>query len=393
MKQTWRWFGPADQVTPDDMLQAGVQGVVTGLYDHAPGTVWGRDAIAARKAQIAVMKDGTPTHLNWDVVESLPVSEAIKTGQGPVAAHITAYITSMENLAAEGITTICYNFMPVLDWTRTDTAMRLPHGGTCMNFDLVDFAVFDLFILARDGADQDYDMALQDRAKTWHQSMSNDEKQALSRTISAGLPGSTTQLSVDDLRKALACYDGITANGLRQNLKTFLRAVIPTAERLGIKMACHPDDPPWPVLGLPRIVSTVQDLECLVGAVNSPANGLTFCSGSLGARADNDLNAIASRFAERIHFVHLRNVRRATDVVPTSFYEDTHLGGSTDIISLIKTLLDTHLDPSNLPMRPDHGQDILTDLGTNTAPGYPLCGRMRGLAELRGAIFALRASA
>ncbi|MEP3295886.1 MAG: mannonate dehydratase [Pseudoruegeria sp.] len=393
MKQTWRWFGPDDQVTIDDMLQAGVQGVVTGLYDLSPGTVWGNDAIAERKAQIAVMKSGAASHLRWDVVESLPVSETIKSAKGPVQAHIAAYIASMENLAIQGIKTICYNFMPVLDWTRTDTAMQLPHGGTCMNFDLIDFVVFDVFILERENAYKDYDADVCDQARTRHDDMPNSAKAGLSRTICAGLPGSTTQLTIDDLRKALSHYEGVTADKLRQNLKSFLQAVIPAAERLGIKMACHPDDPPWPVLGLPRIVSTEQDLEWLVGCVDSPANGLTFCSGSLDARADNKLNAIAARFADRIHFVHLRNVRRLSDATPTSFFEDTHLGGSTDMISLIKTLLDTHPDPSKLPMRPDHGQDILTDLGTNTAPGYPLCGRMRGLAELRGAILTLRASA
>ncbi|MEP3846866.1 MAG: mannonate dehydratase [Paracoccaceae bacterium] len=389
MKETWRWFGPSDGVTVDHMLQSGVQGVVTGLYDLQPGIVWTPEAIARRQHDIAHMSDGTPSGLAWDVVESLPVSEAIKTQTGDYVSHIANYIQSMEALAAAGIQTICYNFMPVLDWTRTDIAMGLPNGGTCMHFDLVDFAVFDVHLLKREGADQRYDSDIIEQAKERHANMSKDRKAELARTVSAGLPGAATSLSMDDLRAELATYDGIDKDRLRNNLKDFLQAVIPTAERLGLKMACHPDDPPWPVLGLPRIVSTIDDLVWLTEAVDSTANGLTFCSGSLGARADNDLEAIVSRFAQRIHFIHLRNVRRATDQAPTSFFEDAHLDGSTDMIGLLKAILATHPDPQNLPMRPDHGQDILTDLGQNTAPGYPLCGRMKGLAELRGALRAL----
>ncbi|PJI85386.1 D-mannonate dehydratase [Yoonia maricola] len=391
MKQTWRWFGPTDQVTIDDMLQAGVAGVVTGLYNLAPGIIWSRESIAARKAEIAVMNDGTPSGLKWDVVESLPVSETIKTNSGDFAAHIAAYKASLRNLAAEGIRVVCYNFMPLLDWTRTDIAKRMPHGGTAMSFDLADFAMFDMHVLQRIDAAADYTQAISSAATTRFEQTNKAAIDALTTTIVAGLPGAAEHLTLDELHMALATYDDIGPDALRQNLTAFLQAVIPTAEDCGIQMCCHPDDPPWPVLGLPRVVSTQADIAFLLGAVDSHASGLTFCSGSLGARADNDLCAIINQFADRIHFAHLRNVRRADDTVPTSFFEDEHLAGSTDMIAVLRTLLQAHPNPDALPMRPDHGQDILTDLGQNSAPGYPLCGRMKGLAELRGAMMALKA--
>ncbi len=389
MKETWRWFGPSDSVSVENMLQSGVQGVVTGLYHLPPGVVWTQDDIETRQNEIAVKADGAPSGLAWEVVESLPVSEAIKTRTGPFQSHIDAYLTSMEALASAGIDTICYNFMPVLDWTRTDIARPLPHGGTCMYFDLIDFAVFDIFLFERAGAEATYDAETCRAAEARFQDMTEERKQALSKTVTAGLPGAATTLSIEDLRTELSAYDGIGKDDLKHNLKAFLEAVVPTAEKLGLKMACHPDDPPWPVLGLPRIVSTEADLAWLTGAVDSPSNGLTFCSGSLGARADNDLNAIVNRFANRIYFFHLRNVRRLSEACPTSFFEDSHLDGSTDMVSLIRDILATHPTPVTVPMRPDHGQDILTDIGRNPAPGYPLCGRMKGLAELRGVVRAL----
>ncbi len=389
MKQCWRWFGPDDQVTVEDMLQSGVQGVVTGLYNKAAGQVWTRKDIATHQAHIAQTRDGKPSGLQWEVVESLPVSEAIKTRSGPVDEHIANYIRSMEALGAAGIKTICYNFMPLLDWTRTDIAMPLNHGGTCMNFDLIDFAAFDIYILRRVGARKDYQAEVATQAQSRFEMMSPLREQELSRTICAGLPGAVFGFSLPQLREQIATYANIDATRLRENLAAFLKAILPTAERLGLKLACHPDDPPWPVLGLPRIVSTQADLEYLVSCVKSPANGLTYCSGSLGARADNDLVQMAKQFANNIHFAHLRSVNRASDHVPTSFFEDAHLEGSTDMIAVLRALLDHHPRPAHLPLRPDHGQDILSDIGTNSAPGYPLCGRMKGLAELRGALKAL----
>ncbi len=389
MKQTWRWFGPDDDITVDHMLQAGVEGVVTSLYSLAAGTVWPRSLIAARKAEIASMSDSTPSGLLWDVVESLPVSESIKTRTGDYEEHLVAYCQSLENLAAEGIKVICYNFMPVLDWTRTDIAMKLPHGGTCMNFDLTDFAMFDIHILQRELASNDYDSSVTDAALKRFQESTQTTRDALTRTVVAGLPGAVHALTLSELRDALATYKDTDRETLRQNLKAFLEAVVPTAERLGMKLCCHPDDPPWPILGLPRIVSTEDDLAWLTGAVDSVANGITLCTGSLGSRGDNDLCALARRFADRIHFVHLRNVRRATNNGPTSFFEDAHLAGSTDMVEFLHTLVTTHPDIATLPMRPDHGQEILTDIGQNSKPGYPLCGRMRGLAELRGVLLSI----
>lgn len=392
MKETWRWFGPKDNVTLEDMLQAGVQGVVTGLYDQPPGACWSQSKIAARKTDLAQLASGLPSGLQWDVVESLPVSEEIKTRTGAFEDHLTAYCESMENLATENIKLICYNFMPVLDWTRTDIAHRLPHGGTCMSFDLIDFAMFDIHVLQRKTATLDYMPNVVDAAALRIEQATQADLDTLTQTIIAGLPGAANSLTLEGLRDAIARYNDIDQDQLRQHLKAFLEAVIPTAQRLGIKLCCHPDDPPWAVLGLPRIVSTEDDLAWLVDAVDCKANGLTFCSGSLGSRGDNDLCAIATRFAHRIHFVHLRNVCRHNDIGPTSFFEDTHLSGSTDMIRLLQLFLATHPNVDSLPMRPDHGQDILTDLGKNTAPGYPLCGRMRGLAELRGALLALNAT-
>lgn len=391
MKQTWRWFGPDDPVTVSHMLQCGVEGVVTSLYDLPAGEIWERKRIASRKTELAFMPDGTSSGLAWDVVESLPISESIKTRTGAFKKHIHAYCKSLENLAAEGIKLVCYNFMPVLDWTRTNTSMQLKNGATCMSFDLVDFAMFDIHILKRTAATLDYAPDIVNAAKKRFDISTPEVCKRLTKTIVAGLPGSSGSLNLEELRVSLAKYKNIDRDKLRQNLKAFLEAVIPTAERLDIKLCCHPDDPPWPVLGLPRIVSTEEDLAWLIGSVKSNANGITFCSGSLGARSDNDLCSIVDRLAEHIYFVHLRNVRRQSDSTPTDFFEDTHLGGSTDMISLLRSFIGMHPNLEALPMRPDHGQAILSDIEQYSIPGYPLCGRMRGLAELRGALLALEA--
>ncbi|MBB6305973.1 mannonate dehydratase [Xanthobacter tagetidis] len=398
MRQTWRWFGPKDIVPLSAIRQAGAQGVVSALHHVATGAVWTRAEIAQRKRKVATHADGTPTGLTWDVVESLPVSEDIKRQTGSFRAHIANYKTSMEALAAEGLTTVCYNFMPVLDWTRTDLAFRVDHGGRAMRFDLADFAAFDLFILERPGAAEDFGDALKDEAARRFSAMDDDAKAALVRNLTAGLPGAADGWTLDGLRGQLALYDTLSAERLRAHLVDFLAEVVPTAEKLGIRLCCHPDDPPFPLLGLPRIVSTEADYRVFLDAVPSPANGVTLCSGSLGVRADNDLPGMAERLGPRIHFVHLRNVRREAmaDGIRASFHEDEHLRGATDMVATIGALLKEEARrraegraDAEIPFRPDHGQDILDDIGRGGQPGYPAIGRLKGLAELRGIMTAL----
>ncbi|MDP2740378.1 MAG: mannonate dehydratase [Pseudorhodobacter sp.] len=396
MKQTWRWFGPSDLVSMDDVRQAGAQGVVTALHHVPTGAVWSPEDIARRQAEVARMTDGTPSGLAWDVVESLPVSEDIKRQTGDWRTHVAAYKDSLGNLAAAGIEVICYNFMPVLDWTRTDLAWRLPTGGTCMRFDLTDFAAFDLHILARPGAADDYDDALCDAAARRFAGMSDADCAAITANVVFGLPGAAERLSLDDVRAHLAKYATLTADGLRGQLVDFLSEVAPVAERLGLRLCCHPDDPPFPLLGLPRVMSTEADYIAVMQAVDSPANGITLCSGSLGARPDNDLPGMMARLGDRVHFLHLRNVRRETPDIRGSFHEAEHLGGDTDMVALIDAALHEEARRKtagrvdwSIPFRPDHGQDILDDLGRRAQPGYPSIGRLKGLAELRGVIAAL----
>jgi mannonate dehydratase len=396
MRQTWRWFGPRDHVSVDAMMQAGVQGVVSALHHIPPGTVWSPAEIARRQAEIARMSDGAPSGLGWEVVESLPVSEAIKKQQGDWRAHVEAWRVSLRHLAEAGIRTVCYNFMPVLDWTRTHLAWRLPHGGTCMRFDFVDFAAFDIHVLQRPGAAQDFPADVVEAAAARAAGMDDADRAALARTVAFGLPGAAETLSLEDVRRHLAEYDRIDADRLRANLAAFLELVVPTAEDLGVRICCHPDDPPFPLLGLPRIVSTEADCAALLAAVDRPANGLTLCSGSLGARPDNDLPAMMARFGPRVHFLHLRNVKREEPRSPGSFHEAEHLGGDTDMVALIAAVLREERrrraegrPDADIPFRPDHGQDILDDIGKGGQPGYPAIGRLKGLAELRGIITAL----
>ena len=391
MRQTWRWFGPDDSVTLPEIRQAGAEGIVTALHHIPPGTLWTAKEIARRHAMIR------DAGLTWDVVESLPVSEAIRSGGAQAAEHMAIWAASLENLAAEGIEVICYNFMPVLDWTRTNLAAPRPSGATAMRFDLVDFAAFDIAILNRTGAAADYPDNVAEAARQRATAMSDEAKEALTGNILAGLPGAAEHWTLDTLRTHLARYAGIDGTALRQNLKAFLQAVVPTAERLGLRLCCHPDDPPWPLLGLPRIMSTEADYRWLVEAVPSPANGITFCTGSLGARPDNDLPGMMARLGRHVHFLHLRNVRREDETVPGSFFEDEHLTGSTDMIAVLRAILEEQTRRAAegradriIPMRPDHGQNILDDHTRQTAPGYPAIGRLRGLAELRGAITALQ---
>lgn len=390
MKETWRWFGPADKVSVTDARQAGARGIVTALHHVATGAVWLPSEIAKRQEEVRA------AGLDWDVVESLPVSESIKTQTGPWREHVANWRKSLQNLKLAGIRVICYNFMPVLDWTRTDLAWRLPNGGTAMRFDLTDFAAFDIHILARPLAAADYPEAVASAAARRFAEMDEPARRALARNVTAGLPGAAESWSVEALRAQLASYAGIGADGLRRNYIDFLEMVVPEAERLGMRLCCHPDDPPFPLLGLPRVMSTLADYQEVLETVDSPANGATLCSGSLGARADNDLTAMARALGPKIHFVHLRNVTRESPGTPCSFYEAEHLEGGTDMVSLIDALLAEEArrraegrKDHEIPMRPDHGQDILDDLKRGAQPGYPAIGRLKGLAELRGVMRAL----
>jgi mannonate dehydratase len=396
MRQTWRWFGPVDKVTLADARQAGVEAIVTALHHVPTGEVWTPEEIEKRQREVAFHPDGSMTHLAWEVVESLPVSEAIKTQTGDWRAHVVNYRRSLDNLARAGIKVICYNFMPVIDWTRTDLWWRLPHGGTAMRFDLADFAAFDIHVLKRKGAADDYVAPVAAEAARRAALLSDDDKRRLTANIVAGLPGSQEHWSLETVGEHLATYAGIGAGKLRAHFVDFLSEVAPHAESLGLRLCCHPDDPPFPLLGLPRIMSTLADYRAVLEAVDVPANGVTFCTGSLGARPDNDLPAMVKALAPRIHFVHLRNVRRDSEDVPCSFFEDEHLAGQTDMVAVIAALLAEEARrraegraDAEIPMRPDHGQDILDDLQRGAQPGYPAIGRLKGLAELRGVMAAL----
>ena len=396
MRHTWRWFGPKDPVSIDHMMQAGVQGVVTALHHVPTGTVWTPEEIARRQEDLAVMRDGAPSGLAWDVVESIPVSEAIKTQTGDWRQHVENWIASLRNLHAAGIRVVCYNFMPVLDWTRTDLTWRRPNGALCMRFDLPDFVAFDIHILERKGAAEDFPEALRDEAARRFAAMDDARKHELVANIVFGLPGAAEQQSMEDVRNLLDSYAPVTDAVLRRNFHAFLEQVAPVAQDLGMRLCCHPDDPPFPLLGLPRVMSTEADYAERIAAVDLPANGITLCSGSLGARPDNDLPGMMRRLGDRVHFLHLRNVRRDTETVPASFFEDDHLGGQTDMVELIDAVLAEEArrraagrEDAVIPMRPDHGQDILDDIGRGGQPGYPAIGRLKGLAELRGVELAL----
>jgi mannonate dehydratase len=396
MRQTWRWFGPADLASIDDMLQAGVEGVVSALHHVPNGVVWTPEEIAKRQNLIRTRKDGSPSGLEWEVIESLPVSEDIKKQKGNWREHIAAYQESLRNVAAAGLEVVCYNFMPVIDWTRTDLHYRVGHGGTCMRFDIYDFAAFDIHILARPGAAESFAPDVVEEAARRAAAMDDAAKARLARNVTFGLPGSTESLTLDDVRAHLADYGSVTPEQLRSNFIDFLSEVVPVAEELGVRLCCHPDDPPFPLLGLPRIMSTADDYRKVLSGVDSKANGMTLCSGSLGARPDNDLPAIMAEFGPKVHFLHLRNVKRDTPAMVGSFYEAEHLGGDTDMVALIAAILTEEKRRKaegrsdwEIPMRPDHGQDILDDIGRKAQPGYPTIGRLKGLAELRGVMTAL----
>ena len=387
MKQCWRWFGPADTIALGDLHMVGVQGIVTALHHLPPGTLWSVEEIAKRKTLLE--KSG----FTWDVVESLPVSETIKTQGAELRSHLENYKLSLRNLADQGIRTVCYNFMPILDWTRTELRAPQPHGGTAMRFSLLDFAVFDLHILARSGADEDYMPEHRALARDRFDTLDDAARLALQRNIIMGLPGSNDKWTLPDVEARLETYRGVTAARLRQNLIDFLAEVVPMAETLGIRLCCHPDDPPFPLLGLPRVMSTTEDYAHVLDAVASPANGATFCTGSLGVAAGFDAPGFVERLGPKIHFVHLRNTKRTQgiDDARPDFYEAPHLEGDTDMVATIRALVGEERRRKaqgradwELPMRPDHGQELLGDRLAESMPGYPLIGRMRGLAELRG---------
>jgi len=382
LTQTFRWFGPNDAVTLQRIRQTGAAGIVTHLSHIPVGEEWTLDEINYYKKII------TGGGLTWNVVESVNVHESIKTAGAYRDKYIALYIKTIQNLAEAGIKTVCYNFMPVLDWTRTDLDYRLANNASALRCDVRAIAAFDLYILERPGAYEDYNAEEMQKAKAFLDSFSADEKQTLINNLMAGLPGTNKTLSISEFKTHLQKYAGVDAAALKENLAYFLRGIMPAAEEAGVKMCIHPDDPPFPIFGLPRVVSTEQDLTDIVNYAPSPSNGLTFCTGSLGARGDNDLPGIVERLGQHFHFLHLRNVRREPD---GSFYEDEHLNGSTDMYAVMKKIileqkkrLDAGREDIAIPMRPDHGHKLLDDFNHNTYHGYSAIGRLRGLAELRG---------
>ncbi|MHA8097914.1 mannonate dehydratase [Aquirufa aurantiipilula] len=384
MLHTMRWFGPHDPVSLMDIRQAGCQGVVTALHQIPVGEVWSQEAIQER---IDLIEQGNHqyTALHWSVVESLPVHEAIKKALPEREQYIENYRISLSNLAAKGIKTVCYNFMPVLDWSRTKLDFEMPDGAKALRFVWTDFAIFDLFILKRPNAPMDYSKAVQEAAKLKFEGMTNAEKAELQNTVLLGLPGSEEAFHLENFQSLLDQYQEIGADALRENLHYFIQQVAPLAQELGINLCIHPDDPPFPLLGLPRVVSTESDLASLMEASPVRANGITFCTGSLGVRPDNNLPSMIRRFADRIHFIHLRTTKREQED-PLIFQEAPHLVGDVPMFEVIKAIHEEEVKRGGeqIPMRPDHGHQMLDDLHKKTYPGYSAIGRLRGLAEIRG---------
>lgn len=382
MIESWRWFGPHDPISLNDVRQTGATGIVTALHEIPNGTFWPEEEIAARRQMIE------DAGLTWQVAESIPVHEDIKTGAPGWERWAVNWAETANALARQGITTICYNFMPVLDWTRTDLDYGLEDGATALRFEFAAYAAFDLFILERDGAEVDYSSGDIAAAQSYLAACSQEDRDRLTANIIAGLPGSEESYTLDAFRDRLAAYRDIGREQHFQHLRNFLETVIPAVEDAGVVLALHPDDPPRPLFGLPRIASTLSDLERIASMNASPANGFTLCTGSLGVHPDNDLPAIVEAMGDRIHFAHLRATRREDD--PRSFYEDAHLGGDIDMVAIIRALRRMEAGSGKrIPMRPDHGHRILNDLSGASTPGYPAIGRLKGLAELRGVIRAV----
>jgi mannonate dehydratase len=387
VRQTWRWFGPDDPVTLAHVKQAGAVGVVSALHHLNDGRAWPADEIARRKAEIEA------AGLTWDVVESVIVHEDVKTRTGRYRELIDNYKASLRALGAAGIRTVCYNFMAITDWTRTDLAWPMPHGGTALRFDVVDFCAYDVFLLERPGAEADHPADRVEAARQRLAAMSESDKARLEKNLIGWVPAREFVFDRASFRRVLDLYRDIAAEGLRQNLFAFLAEIVPAAEEAGVKLAIHPDDPPFPLFGLPRVVSCAADARAILAAQVSPANGLTLCTGSYGAGAQNDLPEMTRAFAERIHFAHLRNTTREGD---GSFHEAEHLDGDTDMVAVVSALLVEERRRKaggradwQIPMRPDHGHALTDDVGYGKSPGYTWIGRLKGLAELRGVMRAL----
>jgi mannonate dehydratase len=391
MEQTWRWYGPGDPVSLPDIRQAGATGIVTALHEIAIGDVWPLEAILERKDEIMYDRSAKPPverGLTWSVIESVPVHEDIKMGRETRDMYIENYKETLRNVGKAGIKTVCYNFMPVVDWTRTDLRFKLEDGAYALAFDISEFIAFDLFILEREGAEKEYEPQQIAKARERYESMSNEERYVLQKNIIAGLPGAQEGYDLESFREKLNEYSEINSDVYRENLAYFLKAVIPVAEESGVKMAIHPDDPPYPLFGLPRVVSSEKDFEFLLGVHDSIYNGMTLCTGSLAVNPENDLVGMVQRLGAKINFAHLRSTQRDID---GSFHEASHLRGDVDMYNVILAILkeqkkrqSVYRPDDMIPMRADHGHTILDDLKKKTNPGYSAIGLLRGMAELRG---------